>query len=80
MEKSKAKFSQAGNNVITVRVPASVAYNFEAITKVTQSVLSKVGCEGCHSGRRIDYLIEDNFFVDEKNNVVAIQGPMNEGY
>ena len=57
------------SNVVRVTIPASVAYNFDSITKVTQTVLGKLGCLGCHSGRDIRFIIEDNFAVDEKLNV-----------
>lgn len=78
MEITNSKTPLTGNNIVTVKVPASVAYNFEAITKVTQSVLTKVGCQGCHSGRDIRIVIEDNFFADEKLNVFANPGLQNE--
>lgn len=57
------------SNVVRVTIPASVAYNFDSITKVTQTVLGKLGCLGCHSGRDIRFIIEDDFRVDEKLNV-----------
>jgi len=57
------------SNVVRVTIPASVAYNFESITKVTQTILGKLGCLGCHSGRDIRFIIEDDFRVDEKLNV-----------
>jgi hypothetical protein len=55
--------------VVRVTIPASVAYNFDSITKVTQTVLGKLGCLGCHSGRDIRFIIEDDFRVDEHLNV-----------
>ena len=57
------------SNVVRVTIPASVAYNFDSITKVTQTVLGKLGCLGCHSGRDIRFIIEDDFRVDEQLNV-----------
>ena len=57
------------SNIVRVTIPASVAYNFDSITKVTQTVLGKLGCPGCHSGRDIRFIIEDNFRVDEKLHV-----------
>jgi len=57
------------SNVVRVTIPASVAYNFDSITKVTQTVLGKLGCLGCHSGRDIRFIIEDDFRVDEHLNV-----------
>lgn len=63
---------QVASNVVTVRIPASVAYNFDQITKVTQNILGKLGCGGCHSGRDIRLVIEDYYRVDEKLNVYPV--------
>jgi hypothetical protein len=69
MERTDAKTPVTGSNVVRVTIPASVAYNFDNITKVTQTILGKLGCLGCHSGRDIRFIIEDDFRVDEKLNV-----------
>lgn len=69
MEFTNEKNTLAANNIVRVTIPASVAYNFDNITKVTQSVLGKLGCPGCHSGRDIRFIIEDDFRVDEQLNV-----------
>lgn len=52
---------------ITVRVTRDVAFNFDKMTQVTKTVLGKLGCDGCHSGRVIDWLIIDDFVVNPKN-------------
>lgn len=69
MELNNEKAPLASSNVVRVTIPASVAYNFDSISKVTQTVLGKLGCLGCHSGRDIRFIIEDDFRVDEKLNV-----------
>lgn len=52
---------------ITVRVTRDVAFNFDKMTQITKNVLGKLGCDGCHSGRVIDWLIIDDFIVNPKN-------------
>jgi hypothetical protein len=76
MELQDAKTPLTRANIVTVTIPASVAYNFDNITKVTQTVLGKLGCPGCHSGRDIRFIIEDNFRVDEKLNVTPNLNPV----
>ncbi len=78
METSDIRTTALASNVVHVSIPASVAYNFESITKVTQNILGKLGCLGCHSGRDIRFIIEDNFRVDEKLNVFPINPLSNE--
>ena len=73
MEQLNSPISSA-SNIVRVTVPASVAYNFEAMTKVTQNILNKYGCGGCHSGRYIIFHMEDNFFVDEQLNIRSVIG------
>jgi hypothetical protein len=60
---------QGSAPVVVVSVPASVANNFDKMTKITQTVLGKLGCGACHSGRDIRFVFEDSFWVDEKLNV-----------
>lgn len=61
------------SNVIHVTVPSSVANNFDKMAHVTKSVLAKLGCEGCHSGKQIIFHEEDNYFVDESLNIRPIE-------
>lgn len=51
---------------VTVHVPREVAYNFDKMTQLTKSVLGKLGCDGCHSGRVIDWVIIQDFVVNPK--------------
>lgn len=57
---------------VKVTIPASVAYDFDKISKVTKDVLGKLGCAPCHSGHDIRFIIEDRFQADEKLNVISI--------
>lgn len=55
--------------VVHVSIPASVAYDFEKITKVQKSILGKLGCMACCSGFDIRWILENRFVVDEKLNI-----------
>ncbi len=59
----------AAGNIVNVRIPASAAYDFDKMTKINKSVLKQLGCEACHSGHDIRYVVEQNFVVDEHLNV-----------
>lgn len=61
------------SNVIRVTVPSSVSNDFEKMTKVTQSILSRFGCPTCHSGRVIFYQEENNYIVDGSLKVTPQQ-------
>jgi hypothetical protein len=50
--------------VVRINVPMSVAYDLEKMQKVTASVLEKLGCGGCHSGRVLDFVHIDEFVVN----------------
>jgi hypothetical protein len=50
--------------VVRVNVPMSVAYDLEKMQRVTASVLDKLGCGGCHSGRILDFVHIDEFVVN----------------
>ncbi|NZA27150.1 hypothetical protein H0E84_12240 [Luteimonas sp. SJ-92] len=51
-------------HAVTVSVPASVANDLGKMNEVTKSILGRLGCEGCHSGFDIRYLIERDFRVN----------------
>jgi hypothetical protein len=53
-------------NRVNVYVPRDVAYNIDKMFEVTKSVLGRLGCEGCHSGRLIDFRIIEDFVVNPK--------------
>jgi hypothetical protein len=65
--------TQSTSRVVMVSVPSSVANNFDKMTKVTQSVLNKLGCGTCHSGRILQFIQEDSFWVDEHLNVSQLK-------
>lgn len=59
---------------VNVYVPREVAYDFGKMTEVTQSVLGRLGCGGCHSGRLIDFHIIEDFVVNAKLDVRELPG------
>jgi hypothetical protein len=44
--------------VVRVTVPAAAAYDLKKMNTITQKILSKLGCPGCHSGYDIRFDIE----------------------
>jgi len=56
---------------IYVTVPASVAYDLGKMKKVTETVLGKLGCPGCHSGFDIRFDFERRFAFDEKLAIIG---------
>ena len=51
---------------VSVYVPTNVLYNLEAMQTITQSVLDKLGCGGCHSGRILNFVELNEFVVNPK--------------
>lgn len=51
---------------ITIFVTRDVAFDLKKMEKVTASVLAKLGCDGCHSGRILDFHIFEQFAVNPK--------------
>jgi hypothetical protein len=49
---------------VRVLVPNEVAYDLKKMSKVTASVLGKLGCGGCHSGRILDFVQLEDFVVN----------------
>ena len=56
---------------VRIYVSREVAYNFDKLTKVTKSVLGKLGCDECHSGRILDFLVIEDFVVNPKSLEVS---------
>jgi hypothetical protein len=61
-------------DVVRVFVPTKVMYNLESMQKVTASVLDRLGCGQCHSGRILDFQSLDNFVVGENLDVREFPG------
>ena len=56
---------------VRVSVPAEVAFNFDKMNKVTATVLGRLGCPACHSGFDIRFMIERDFVVNAKLEVIG---------
>lgn len=56
-------------NTIRVTIPASVAFNFDKMQKVTASVLERLGHAACHSGFDIRFDLARRFQFDDKLNI-----------
>jgi hypothetical protein len=54
---------------VTVYVPRDVAFNLDKMNEVTKKVLGRLGCDSCHSGRLIDFLIMEDFVVNSQLEV-----------
>jgi hypothetical protein len=61
-------------DVVRVFVPTKVMYDLGAMQKVTASVLDRLGCGQCHSGRILDFQSLDNFVVGENLEVREFPG------
>ena len=70
MKEISSKFVGLKTRPIRVKVPASVAYDFGKMTKITESILGKLGCPGCHSGFDIRFDIERDFIFNERLEIV----------
>ena len=56
----------ASTRVVTVTIPAKVAYDLKSMEKVTSQVLEQLGHDQCHSGWDIRFAVENRFAFDEK--------------
>ncbi len=52
---------------VNIYVTREVAFNLEKMHQVTKTVLGKLGCEACHSGRILDFHIIEDFVVNPKS-------------
>lgn len=60
-------------NTVQITVPVSVANDLKKISKVTATVLGRLGCEGCHSGFDLRFINESQFRFNEKLEQIDIQ-------
>jgi hypothetical protein len=65
---------------VRIYVPHDAAYNLEKMNKITASVLGKLGCGGCHSGRILDFVALNQFIVNPKTLEVQEFGVPNQGF
>ncbi|HEX6441048.1 MAG TPA: hypothetical protein VF007_02600 [Stellaceae bacterium] len=58
----KARVVVSADNMVRVKVPAEAMYHLETIQQVQKSVLGRLGCPTCCSGRFILYEQEEGEF------------------
>jgi len=51
---------------VRVYVTREVAFDLQKMTRVTQSILTKVGCGGCHSGRFLEFQMIEDYVINPK--------------
>jgi hypothetical protein len=54
-------------NRVNIYVTRDVAFNIDKMFQITKTVLGKLGCDGCHSGRILDFHIIEDFVVNPKS-------------
>ena len=54
------------SNRIRIFVSHEVLFDLKKMNKITASVLDKLGCGGCHSGRILDFVALQDFVVNPK--------------
>jgi hypothetical protein len=59
---TKARVVIASNGVVNVHVSAETLYNLEATQQLTRSILGRLGCPTCCSGRQILFQQEEGGF------------------
>ena len=53
-------------HAVNIFVPREVAFDLEKMRRVTEQVLNKLGCGGCHSGRILNFHTLEDFVVNAK--------------
>jgi len=64
---------------VNVYVSKDVAFDIEKMGKITRSVLGRLGCGGCHSGRLLLYHTLEDFIVNSKTLEVEELGGIGFG-
>jgi len=62
------------NRRVNIYVPRDVAFNIDKMFQVTKTVLGRLGCDQCHSGRILDFHIIEDFVVSPKLDVTDLPG------
>ncbi len=62
---------------VRIYVTHEVAYDLKKMNAITATVLGKLGCTGCHSGRFLDFVTLQDFVVDPETLAVQeVAGPV----
>ena len=54
-----ARIASGEDNVVIVYVKPETLYNLEATQALTAAIVGRYGCNTCHSGLQILYLLEE---------------------
>ena len=61
---------------VRIFIPNEVAFDLKKMNKITATVLGKLGCGGCHSGRILDFVALQDFVVNPQTlDVHEVAGP-----
>lgn len=58
----KARVVVSADNMVRVKVPAEAMYHLDTLQQLQKSVLGRLGCPTCHSGRFILFEQEEGEF------------------
>lgn len=68
--------SEPARERVRIYVTRDVSFNLDKMAKITKQVLGKLGCDGCHSGRILDFIEIQDFVVNPKTlDVQEVIGP-----
>lgn len=57
--------------VVTISIPAKIAYNIDAMHDVVKRVAGILGCDGCHSGFDFRFRHVLDFVVNQEGEIFA---------
>ena len=80
----KSEFSQDAiryaEDRVRVYVTRDVSFDLKKMEKITQTVLDKLGCAGCHSGRVLEFIEMRDFVVNPRTlELEQVIGPRGIG-
>jgi hypothetical protein len=62
---------------VRIYVTHEVAFNLEKMQQITRKALGRLGCEGCHSGRLLEFIQIQDFVVNPKTlELDEVVGPL----
>ncbi len=64
---------EPGLRTVYIKIPGRVAFDLKSMHRVTETILGRLGCPGCHSGFDLRFDFIDEFIVDEELNVDALE-------
>ena len=60
--------------VVNIHVPRDVHFDLERMQRLTADILGRLGCQGCHSGRILNFHVLEDFVVNSKLEVHEVAG------